>query len=700
MQLRSKILLPVILIILGSTCISTFISYQYAHNALSNLSRQQITDRVNSTSGRLDDWINDRFTEVRELVGYQDVYKASRYRGVRKIADDFLNTYLKARPWYEKLCITDGQGMVVSSSHASDVDTLDVADKGYFQQAVKGSINVTEVFVSSLSGHPVFVVAVPIYMNEVVTGTLFGFIDTRWIETKFLEQFISGKSGYAYLVDSRGLAISHPVRTNILTLNVKDFDFGKTLLSQDSGYVKYAWEGVQRFVLFKRIPSTQWILAVGLSERELLMPVVRMRNLIAVIGLCSLAVLVLGIWLVVDRVVLRPISVCNDFAERIGAGDLNAVLDYRSNDEFGTMTGSLDAMARNLRMLIADLLEIAGGVSRSSAYLNDISLSLTRWSETTDALSSQATRESSNITENIKSISTAAEQVSNQVDAVATFSETVSGSMKETGSMIDDVSASINSIASAIEQMYVSLNQVAKNAGTGAMVTGNATNQATLTSDIIDKLGISAREIGKIVDLISGIASQTNLLALNAAIEAAGAGDAGKGFAVVANEVKTLAKQTAVATEDISAKVRDMQSSTLAAVKAIGGIASVITKINEIMANIAMAVEEQTATTNEISSSIVGTADHAATLSENAETVITTMSQVSGTLEELAKGSEVIAHDVAAASSGADSVLVNVQGVNKAVNDSLPVIRTIHGQAEELMELSAALKEAVSKFRV
>ena len=131
------------------------------------------------------------------------------------------------------------------------------------------------------------------------------------------------------------------------------------------------------------------------------------------------------------------------------------------------------------------------------------------------------------------------------------------------------------------------------------------------------KLGVSSIEIGKVIKVITSIAQQTNLLALNATIEAARAGEAGKGFAVVANEVKELAKQTAAATEDISQKIEAIQSDTKGAVTSISQIGKVIAQINDISNTIASAVEEQSATTNEIARNATEAAKGSSEISKN-----------------------------------------------------------------------------------
>jgi methyl-accepting chemotaxis protein len=167
--------------------------------------------------------------------------------------------------------------------------------------------------------------------------------------------------------------------------------------------------------------------------------------------------------------------------------------------------------------------------------------------------------------------------------------------------------------------MEASIREISQSAVEAARVGDDAANLAVSTNDTVAQLGASSREIGEVIKLITSIAEQTNLLALNATIEAARAGDAGKGFAVVASEVKDLAQETARATEDIATRVQVIQTDTERAIGAIAKITEVIGRINEFQTTIASAVEEQTATTNEISRSVTqaagGSGDIAVTVS-------------------------------------------------------------------------------------
>jgi len=181
----------------------------------------------------------------------------------------------------------------------------------------------------------------------------------------------------------------------------------------------------------------------------------------------------------------------------------------------------------------------------------------------------------------------------------------------------EQVSRNVSTVAAGAEEMGASIREIAKNANEAAKVAATAVKVAESTNTTVAKLGESSGEIGNVVKVITSIAQQTNLLALNAAIEAARAGEAGKGFAVVANEVKELAKQTAKATEDIGRKIEAIQGDTKGAVEAIGHISRIINQISDAQTTIASAVEEQTATTGEITRNVAEAAKGSAEIAQN-----------------------------------------------------------------------------------
>jgi methyl-accepting chemotaxis protein len=174
----------------------------------------------------------------------------------------------------------------------------------------------------------------------------------------------------------------------------------------------------------------------------------------------------------------------------------------------------------------------------------------------------------------------------------------------QVGAVAADVAANVSAVSAGAEEMSAAIREISSGASQAAVVAGEAVDAANATQRTIGRLGESSTKIGEVVKVITAIATQTNLLALNATIEAARAGESGKGFAVVAGEVKELAQETSRATEDITARVDTIQQDARAAVGAIDQIGSIIERINGFQATIASAVEEQSATTAEMSRGI------------------------------------------------------------------------------------------------
>jgi methyl-accepting chemotaxis protein len=321
------------------------------------------------------------------------------------------------------------------------------------------------------------------------------------------------------------------------------------------------------------------------------------------------------------------------------------------------VNATLDAVITPLRDTGKALAELAAQnftVRMNGSYAGDFK----ELAEAANKATSQMQESMKLIGSSAGSLASSSEELTATSQQMSSNSEEVSAQANVVASASEQVSKNVATVATSAEEMSASIKEIAKNANEAAKVATSAVKVADDTNKTIGKLGESSIEIGKVIKVITSIAQQTNLLALNATIEAARAGEAGKGFAVVANEVKELAKQTASATEDISAKIEAIQTDTKGAVTAIGQIGTVITQINDFANTIASAVEEQSATTNEIA--------------RNAA--------------EAAKGSTEISKNVANVSQAARST---TEGANNTLS-----------AANELSRLAADLKKVVDQAKV
>jgi methyl-accepting chemotaxis protein len=221
----------------------------------------------------------------------------------------------------------------------------------------------------------------------------------------------------------------------------------------------------------------------------------------------------------------------------------------------------------------------------------------------------------------INTIEHSAEQLSTNANNMVSIVETVGKDIENSAKSSKENSTNVNGVATAIEELSTSVKEISSQVTQTANVVKNTVVKTQNASTTADTLNHTTESIGKVITLIEDIAGQINLLALNASIESARAGEAGKGFAVVANEVKTLAGTTTKATEEISRTIVETQSASKNVISALSEIQSSITKVNEYASGIAAAVEEQSATTNEIASRMSSTANNSKTINDNLETV-------------------------------------------------------------------------------
>jgi methyl-accepting chemotaxis protein len=348
-------------------------------------------------------------------------------------------------------------------------------------------------------------------------------------------------------------------------------------------------------------------------------------------------------WLM-GRTLVRPIVAMTGAMERLAGGDKTvAVPAIGRGDEIGRMAAAVQVFKDNALKVEQLQAEQETERQRASAERRTARINLAeKFEAAVRAVVTSVSKSAVSMEGNAKTFSATATRAQTQAKAVAKAS--------------DEASSNVQTVAAAAEELSASIREIGQQVSHSTKISERAVAEVGQTDTTVQGLAAAAQKIGDVVKLINDIAGQTNLLALNATIEAARAGEAGKGFAVVASEVKSLATQTAKATEDIAQQVAAIQTATHASVQAIQEIGRTIGEINQIATTIASAVEEQDAATKEI------------------------------------------ARSVQQASRGTGEVSANIAGVSQAAGDTGAAAAQVQAAAADLAVQGDRLRAEVDKF--
>lgn len=579
---------------------------------------------------------------------------------VRNMQVGYLQSFLadiqRKNPQFELIAVIDKDGNQIARSSGNNGAR---ANREYFQRAIKGENFFSSAYVSATSNNLCVTVSSPV---KDMAGNIVGVVASDVTLSHLwdmAEEVTIGETGYIDIVDNNGIVMAHPDKTKISDkANFSEYGYVKSALSGQSGAVEdVSTLGVESIITYAPVDKYNWAVIAYEPTMEAYAPIYKnlMFMLIIVVLSCLISA---GVAYRIAHGIAMPLQELVEAASRVARGDLSSNVAEKGVREIQALAVEFNTMTKNLRSLIRKTTETAETVSAASEEL----------------------------AASIEAVGTTANEVTSTVRQVADVTRAkmrVSDeSVEVINNMVNDIetaAASAEKAAAVSKESRIIADEGYKQSDVAIKQILGVQKDVNESAKVIGELGEKSRQIGQIIDAISGIAGQTNLLALNAAIEAARAGEHGRGFAVVAEEVSKLAEQSETAAGEIAKIIGEIRRETMQAVESMDkdckaveeGVVSV-QKAVESFNNIQRSVQDMS-----------GQIDNVLAMSRQQKDG---SARVESTVHELASFLQENANGVQSVASATESQLISVQEVKAA--------------AADLAKMATELRTEISKFSV
>ncbi|MFA9463168.1 MAG: methyl-accepting chemotaxis protein [Velocimicrobium sp.] len=562
-SIKSKLIISFSTLILFSTLTIGLISMVNAERALTRESENALSSLVEEgakvTQSRMETLI-----QTLEMITLNESIKGMNWDMQKRM----LLTQISGTD-FMTMAVVDLNGMAQYIDGTAD----DLSDCDYVTQALQGEANISDVMISSETGEPVIMVAVPIYCEKNVVGVLVGKRDGNTL-SQMIEDTGYGENGYAYIINHEGVVVAHPDKEKVLNqfspiAEVENnpslqslatlFD---TMIQTDAGISDYRADGENLYAGYHKIEGTNWTLVITADTKEVLEA---SNNLKAFMLITIPIILVLSVIFVyiIGTSISKPIIRTVKQAGKIANLDISENIE----EKYLKKKGEVGILARSLQDITSSIREIVGEISNSSQQLAAASEELTATAEFSANTSGEIAGTITEIAKGAMEQAQYTQEGSDKADRMGRIIEQDHSNLQEMNQVSKQV---VRVIEEGIKDIELLSEKTEEN---------NQASQKIYT--VVMKTDESSKKIAQASSVIASIAEETNLLALNAAIEAARAGEAGKGFAVVADEIRKLAEQSASSTHEIDEKVSELLANSKEAVGTINSMTEVIKEQSE-----------------------------------------------------------------------------------------------------------------------
>jgi len=587
MKLGTKLLSGGLLVLVIPIIIIGVVSVYESSRSISKMGKDDLVSIAESLAGALGIGMSEQLEKTRNLSFSNSVIAAAEkvardgeknsQNEIALVEKELIKIKENGGDRLSSVNIVGKNGIFLASSNSKVFKGTDISGRDYFKTAFKGIPNVGSVVISVTTGRMVCTAASPIYSStgKTVTGVALIAMELKYL-TDIIDKIKIGKTGYAYIADKNDLYVYHPVKENILKVNISQIKGMEPVASMTgqvkSGVTEYEIGGIKKVAAIASEPATGWSLVAAIPTDELLAPARFTRNVIVTVGIIFL-ILASVFFYFFARNLTQPLSILAEASQRIAGGDLAVEVASESRqDEIGSLARSFTMMIESLK----DKSQVAEKIAARDLTVDAKPLS------DADALgmafSAMVVNLRGQIQEIVAGVNVLAASGS---EIMASVSQLTSGAA-ETSTAVSETTITVEEVKQTAEVSSQKAKHVSELGKKSVEITQTGLSsiedtiegmtrireQVESIADMVVRLSEQSQAIGEIIATVNDIAEQSNLLAVNASIEAAKAGEQGKGFAVVAQEIRSLAAQSKQATTQVRNILFDVQKAISSAVMA------------------------------------------------------------------------------------------------------------------------------------